>query len=285
MINRINLIVAFTLLAGGIAAYGGVVWHENFEGYGGSQVAMEVNWPAARSGPALMLNTEQARSGSYSAKSDEVAHRVSSRATGQIGTGPGSLRLYVYDPFQFDPTNPQTPGVRVRFSVEVNQSSSRWHQVALREEQSQTHFWWREGGCGYTGCTDGSPQISSVPRTQGWNEIVLTWGDTSINGNGGSIYINGNLVHQGSNLDDLANIIFIGNDWDQATDEHFYFDDITLYDHIVDPTVPEECGDWGYLKADLDEDCYVDFNDLLIMSEDWLLCTDPADPLNCVLLL
>ena len=277
--NSVKMVMWLTVLAGGAAAYGDMVWHEDFESYA-DQAAMEVNWPAVASGPALMLNTEIARSGTHSAKTDEVAHRVSARSTGQTSPGPGSVRVYVFDPFEHDPTS---SGDRVRFSVEVNQSSSRWHQVAFREEQSDSFYWWREGGCGYVGCTDGSPQITNVPRNPGWSEIVMTWGDTSIGGNGGSIYINGVLVHQGQNLDDIAFTIRVGNDWNEATDEHFYFDDITLYDHIIDPNVPEECGDWGFHVADINGDCYVNVADLALMSQEWLLCSDPNDVDNCAL--
>lgn len=233
--NRITqkatlLVLAAALgLMGSSAAFAGIVWHDDFESYT-DQLDLEGTWPAARTTDALLLNTEQARSGQHSIKSDNVAHRVSKRATGQAAVGPGSFRIWVYDPMLHDPT---TSGDRVRMSVEVNQHSSRWAQVALREPQSPTHFWYRDnGGAGV--------QVSTVPRFQGWSELLFTWGDTSIGSNaGGSIYINGNLVHQGTNLDDLANTIFMGNDWAEATDEHFYFDDATLYDSIETPIFPE----------------------------------------------
>ncbi|MCD4831000.1 MAG: right-handed parallel beta-helix repeat-containing protein [Anaerohalosphaeraceae bacterium] len=41
------------------------------------------------------------------------------------------------------------------------------------------------------------------------------------------------------------------------------------------------CGGWGYLDADIDEDCYVNFKDLAILAESWLDCTNPSDS-NCV---
>jgi hypothetical protein len=38
------------------------------------------------------------------------------------------------------------------------------------------------------------------------------------------------------------------------------------------------CGDWGYKRADLNQDCTVDFRDFAIFAEDWLQCTMPDDP-------
>ncbi len=42
-----------------------------------------------------------------------------------------------------------------------------------------------------------------------------------------------------------------------------------------------ECGDLGYLQADFNLDCTVDFEDFADFSGDWLGCTDPNDP-TCV---
>jgi len=39
------------------------------------------------------------------------------------------------------------------------------------------------------------------------------------------------------------------------------------------------CGDWGYFRGDVNHDCYVDLRDLAIMALDWLLCSQPGDPL------
>jgi sialidase-1 len=37
----------------------------------------------------------------------------------------------------------------------------------------------------------------------------------------------------------------------------------------------------NFLQSDINEDCYVNLLDLIIMANDWLKCTDPADSLNC----
>ena len=41
--------------------------------------------------------------------------------------------------------------------------------------------------------------------------------------------------------------------------------------------VPAECGDWGYLSADINatRDCYVDLGDFTEMTIGWMDCTDP----------
>ena len=41
-----------------------------------------------------------------------------------------------------------------------------------------------------------------------------------------------------------------------------------------------DCGDWGYLESDLDENCYVDINDVAVFASRWLNCTDLTNP-NC----
>jgi len=37
-----------------------------------------------------------------------------------------------------------------------------------------------------------------------------------------------------------------------------------------------DCGYWGYLPADLNEDCFVNQADLMIFIDQWLTCTDPS---------
>ena len=44
--------------------------------------------------------------------------------------------------------------------------------------------------------------------------------------------------------------------------------------------IDDECGSWGYHSSDLNQDCYVDFDDFAWMAQDWLKCTDPHD-MNC----
>jgi len=41
-----------------------------------------------------------------------------------------------------------------------------------------------------------------------------------------------------------------------------------------------QCGDYGYLASDLNQDCYVDWGDFSIFASEWLGCTDPNPPCN-----
>jgi len=55
----------------------------------------------------------------------------------------------------------------------------------------------------------------------------------------------------------------------------------------IDDLIVEEgspilgCGSWGYQKADLNHDCFVDLHDFALMVSQWNQCTDPNDPVNC----
>ena len=40
------------------------------------------------------------------------------------------------------------------------------------------------------------------------------------------------------------------------------------------------CGDWGYLATDLNEDCKTNLSDFAALAADWLDCTDPCAPCN-----
>ena len=40
------------------------------------------------------------------------------------------------------------------------------------------------------------------------------------------------------------------------------------------------CGDWGYMKADVNENCSVGYDDLAMFAADWLKCTNPNNE-NC----
>ncbi len=59
------------------------------------------------------------------------------------------------------------------------------------------------------------------------------------------------------------------------------FDGISLSDVLV--TIYDndsECGAWGFLDGDIDENCYVELDDLRLYIADWLGCTMPGD-LSC----
>lgn len=39
-----------------------------------------------------------------------------------------------------------------------------------------------------------------------------------------------------------------------------------------------DCGDWGFLAADMDKDCVVDWTDFSVFAAQWQMCNDPVDP-------
>ena len=61
-------------------------------------------------------------------------------------------------------------------------------------------------------------------------------------------------------------------------------DDMRIYNHALSPaeiqTVYNEevdlCGSWGYLQSDLNRDCYLGFEDIIAIANDWLKSTKPA---------
>jgi hypothetical protein len=56
------------------------------------------------------------------------------------------------------------------------------------------------------------------------------------------------------------------------------FDGISLSDVLV--TIYDndgDCGEWGFLSGDIDENCYIDLDDLRLFIADWLGCTTPGD--------
>ena len=68
-----------------------------------------------------------------------------------------------------------------------------------------------------------------------------------------------------------ANIAYAGFSRYKGT--AFTYDNFLLQSHALHT----ECGDWGYLDGDVDQDCDVDFHDLMAIALEWLNTTDFAD--------
>jgi hypothetical protein len=64
---------------------------------------------------------------------------------------------------------------------------------------------------------------------------------------------------------------------------YYYYDySIELdYADLYSGTLVSDCGDWGYLFADFNNDCKVDFKDFAKFAEQWLECTSPGGE-NCI---
>ncbi|MHC4738055.1 MAG: hypothetical protein ACYS9Y_04030 [Planctomycetota bacterium] len=67
-----------------------------------------------------------------------------------------------------------------------------------------------------------------------------------------------------------------------TTETHFLVaqDETGEFAYNVAPSAVQ-CGEWGYLSADLDENCIVNLSDLAKFADLWLSCTEPYNP-DCV---
>lgn len=75
---------------------------------------------------------------------------------------------------------------------------------------------------------------------------------------------------------------FGGGDAFQVFDAGVASGGAAMLDNIyISDFVPLACGDWGYLDADLDKDCYVNIKDIALLAQSWLACTDPLGT-DCV---
>ena len=107
------------------------------------------------------------------------------------------------------------------------------------------------------------------------------------------------LVDTGSGLGTTAELVFTSGDWhdDQPVTVTAVDDDVLEYAHtsqithvassldggydgfegpnVVVSIDDNECGAWGYLELDLNEDCVVDINDFIEFVAVWMECTQP----------
>ena len=115
-------------------------------------------------------------------------------------------------------------------------------------------------------------------RTTGWHKIVLSFGDDSpdpvIPGDvvGGSIYVDDVWITDNNDMIDGIDHIKLGNTWWQTPAEPTYFDDIRYIGS----------GDLYLGAADVSGDGKVNLKDIVVICNDWIKCTDPMDPVNCI---
>lgn len=70
--------------------------------------------------------------------------------------------------------------------------------------------------------------------------------------------------------------ITLGARWDGGRYyARIYMDNVELY------KLEDDCGSWGYLPTDFNQDCFVDIEDLAYIVNQWLVCTDPQG-VDCV---
>ena len=109
---------------------------------------------------------------------------------------------------------------------------------------------------------------------------------------------------------------YIGTDWSDPPRNNLNYigsiDEVSISNTLSQEVEPT-CGDWGYLDGDINKDCYANLSDYAELAEDWmecipdlpgdivdegdncvnvgdlsefvsqwLMCTDPCDPVNCI---
>ncbi len=131
--------------------------------------------------------------------------------------------------------------------------------------QAIAYCWLKEGGA------------SNVPSdftidVNGWNnlEFWLQNGTMNIKINDGTV----NTAALGGTLNtvsaDTYDGLTIGARWDgNGRWARAWIDNVELYELV------DGCGSWGYLPTDFNEDCFVDIDDLAVLANEWLMCTDP----------
>ncbi len=72
-----------------------------------------------------------------------------------------------------------------------------------------------------------------------------------------------------SPLADFSNLHIGAQAYAWSGDTTFTFDNLKI---------SKSCGYWGYNSADINRDCYTDFNDFAIFAAGWLECTMPFEP-------
>lgn len=94
-----------------------------------------------------------------------------------------------------------------------------------------------------------------------------------------TLILNGQKVTRSAPLWKRADaIITVGNSADAASAFQGRVDDLKI------SIPPSQCGDWGYSRADINEDCQTDLVDFWHLAMDWSACTDPNNPADCVII-
>ncbi|HBG28051.1 MAG: hypothetical protein A2Y10_17645 [Planctomycetes bacterium GWF2_41_51] len=107
-----------------------------------------------------------------------------------------------------------------------------------------------------------------------WNHVAawLEGGNLYIQLNNGTVFSNSAGISLKASFDPALsyNGLTFGA-WNGASVwPRAYLDNLKLYS--IEPI----CGDWGYLKGDLDKDCKIDFIDIDLFIQQWLSCTEPG---------
>jgi len=169
------------------------------------------------------------------------------------------------------------------FAITLFEDWERWYSyypnpVPVGQESTTFYLAWSvfDGPTDATYLVPSNPNASKLNRNQ-WYTMVLhrnTGGEIDI-------YLDNVLLTTRSSFPDSLLTLEIG-DISGQTGSNLDVDYVKL--GVFVGGAPEVCGDPGtvYLDSDLNKDCRVDFADFALFTEKWLLCTDPADPINCI---
>ena len=193
-------------------------WESNME-YA-NQAALETDWPKNPFDPyyvapggtsALTLTTEQNHTigGGKSAKAS-AALQFSEHYLGQKDIG--SIEAWFYDPLTTTTSN------NIFGMVEVVRGTG-FSLIGVMSAVSKTNYVYRTDTTNWT--------VTSIQRSQGWHKIVFTFGVGGSTGIGGSIYFDDQFIGNSYTMYQGIWAVEMGNKWEVASDEVFYYDDIS----------------------------------------------------------
>lgn len=214
--------------------------------------------PASIDGPTLIdPNT-------YPAGNSAFANCLSFDGIDDGGAIPNSL-------LSFDPDN-----VRIEFWFKADAASDgqvlldRWGQMVLylHSDNLSIQAWDGQGTVAYYDNGFDPNDANSIE----WTHFAVEVLDGRM-----EVYLNGGLVGSHVLSGGLAAAPTRDNTYiAQKYNNRNYFAGCMDEIRISKAELPD-CGDWGYLDGDINRDCAVDVNDLLLLASEWFDNTDPAN--------
>lgn len=187
--------------------------------------------------------------------------------------------------------------------VSIIQRSDNSLLAVARTDQDDSGFAYAKGQLYYcesfdNGYTWTTPQLMGIP---GHSPALIAWPDGTImlgcrrlsdTGNWTSVYISGNGVNFQFAFNGIDSRSNRTSGTGYPTFAKLTSNEIYMSYYAGDSTLPWAdktycvgnmihynytfgCGSFGYLKADLDENCSVDFKDFAIVAQSWLFSTNP----------
>ena len=203
----------------------------------------------------------------------------------------------------FSDTLPGDPNYKAFNEVSIVQRSDNSLLAVARTDQDSSGFAYSNGQLYYcesfdNGHTWTTPQLMGIP---GHSPALIAWPDGTImlgcrrlsaSGNWTSVYISADgtnfqfafdAIDPRSNRNSATGYPTFTKLTDNEIYMSYYAGDSTLpwasttycAGNMIHYNYTFGCGSFGYLKADLDENCSVDFKDFAIVAQSWLFSTNP----------